>query len=83
MPLPKLFFTSRAFWVKSSSFGSANDEREITMTENKARNYGDMTMNELVESIIRDAKAAGTITYPLRTEGYHTCSNLIHTDRLK
>ena len=47
------------------------------------RNYGNMDMKDVVESIIRDAKLAGTITYPLRTEGYHTCSNLLYTDRLK
>lgn len=53
------------------------------MSENQARKYGDMTMNEVIESVIRDSKLAGTITYPLRTEGYHTCSNLIYTERLK
>ena len=47
-----------------------------------ARNYGDMEMKELIEAIIRDAKLAGTVTFPLRTEGYHTCSNLTYTDRL-
>ena len=26
---------------------------------------------------------AGTITYPLRVDGYHTCSNLLYTERLK
>lgn len=46
------------------------------------RNYGNMDIKELVESIIADSKKAGTITYPLRTEGYHTCSNLMFTDRL-
>ena len=49
----------------------------------KVNDYAKMTMNELVESIIEDAKKAGTITYPLRTEGYHKCSNLIYTERLK
>lgn len=47
------------------------------------RNYGNMEMKEVIELIIRDAKLAGSITYPLRTEGYHQCSNLIYTDRLK
>ena len=46
----------------------------------KVRDYGNMTLNELIETIIRDAKLAGTITYPLRTEGYHQASNL---ERLK
>ena len=51
--------------------------------EKTARNYGDMTMCELIENIIRDSKLQGTITYPLRTEGYHACSNLLYTERLK
>ena len=55
-----------------------DDERKSTM----ASNYGDMTMNELIESIIKDAIKAGSITYPLRTEGYHKASNLLYTDRL-
>ena len=42
-----------------------------------------MTLNELIETIIRDSKLADTITYPLRTEGYHQASNLIYTERLK
>jgi len=49
----------------------------------KVRDYGNMTLNELIETIIRDSKLAGTITYPLRTEGYHQASNLIYTERLK
>ena len=49
----------------------------------KARDYGNMTMNDVIESVIRDAKMAGSITYPLRTEGYHQCSNLLYTERLK
>ena len=47
------------------------------------RDYGNMTMNELIETIIRDSKIQGTITYPLRTEGYHKSSNLLYTERLK
>ena len=43
------------------------------------RDYGNMTMNELIETIIRDSKIQGTITYPLRTEGYHKSSNLLYT----
>ena len=46
------------------------------------RNYGNMDIKELIETIITDSKKAGTITYPLRTEGYHKCSNLTYTDRL-
>ena len=49
---------------------------------NQERNYGEMSMKDLIETIIRDSKVQGTITYPLRTEGYHTCSNLLFTDRL-
>ena len=49
----------------------------------KVRDYGTMTMNELIESVIEDAKKAGSITYPLRTEGYHQASNLLYTERLK
>ena len=51
--------------------------------EKTERNYGDMTLHELIENIIRDSTIQGTITYPLRTEGYHTCSNLLYTERLK
>ena len=47
------------------------------------RDYGNMSLNDVIESVIRDAKMGGTITYPLRTEGYHTCSNLTYTERLK
>lgn len=49
----------------------------------KNRDYGNMEMKDLIETIIEDARLAGTITFPLRTEGYHQCSNLIYTDRLK
>ena len=28
----------------------------------KVRDYGNMTLNELIETIIRDSKLAGTIT---------------------
>jgi hypothetical protein len=49
----------------------------------KVRDYGNMTLNELIETVIRDSKMAGTITYPLRTEGYHQASNLLYTERLK
>ncbi len=51
--------------------------------QNTVRDYGNMSMNELIECIIEDSKKAGTITYPLRTEGYHQCSNLLYTERLK
>jgi len=47
------------------------------------RDYGNMSMNEVIETIIRDSKIQGTITYPLRTEGYHKASNLLYTERLK
>ena len=47
------------------------------------RDYGNMTLNDLIETIIRDSKIQGTITYPLRTEGYHQASNLLYTERLK
>lgn len=50
--------------------------------ENTQRNYAEMDLKELIETVIRDSKLQGTITYPLRTEGYHTCSNLLYTDRL-
>ena len=46
------------------------------------RDYGKMTKGEVVETIIRDAKQAGSLAYPLRTEGYHKCSNLTYTDRV-
>ena len=50
--------------------------------QNTARDYANMEMKEVIETIIRDSKLQGTITYPLRTEGYHKCSNLLYTDRL-
>ncbi|MBQ9004311.1 MAG: hypothetical protein IJ087_20925 [Eggerthellaceae bacterium] len=50
--------------------------------ETNVRDYAKMELKELIESIIRDSKLQGTITYPLRTEGYHKCSNLLNTDRL-
>ena len=50
--------------------------------ETNTRNYVNMELKDVIESIIRDSKLQGTITYPLRTEGYHTCSNLLFTDRL-
>lgn len=48
----------------------------------ESRDYRKMSMMDVVETIIRDAKMAGTINYPLRTEGYHKCSNLTYTDRV-
>ena len=56
-----------------------DDERKSTM----ANDYANMTMKELIESVIQDAIKAGCITYPLRTEGYHQASNLLYTDRLE
>ena len=50
--------------------------------ENTARNYAEMDLKDVIETVIRDSKVQGTITYPLRTEGYHQCSNLLYTDRL-
>ena len=47
------------------------------------RDYGNMTMKELIEDVIEQAKKQGCVTYPLRTEGYHQASNLLYTDRLK
>ena len=52
------------------------------MSENSPRNYGGMTMSELIEAIIRDSMQQGTINYPLRTQGYHACGNLVYTERL-
>ena len=49
----------------------------------KIQDYASMTMCQLIETIIEDSKKAGTITYPLRTEGYHQASNLLYTERLK
>ena len=51
--------------------------------ENQKRNYAEMSLNDVIETVIRDSKIQGTITYPLRTEGYHKCSNLLYTERLK
>lgn len=60
---------------------SETKEKESNM-ESTARDYTKMDIKDMIEYIIRDSKVQGTITYPLRTEGYHTCSNLIYTDRL-
>ena len=49
---------------------------------NEKRDYATMELKDLIETVIRDSKLQGTITYPLRTEGYHKCSNLLYTDRL-
>jgi len=68
---------------KVCSARNQDNRWEIPMSENTARNYGEMSMNDVIETIIRDSKLQGTITYPLRTEGYHTCSNLLYTERLK
>ena len=50
--------------------------------ESQARDYAKMDLKDVIEAVILDAKVGGTVTYPLRTEGYHTCSNLLYTDRL-
>ena len=50
--------------------------------EKQERNYAEMDLKDVIETVIRDSKLQGTITYPLRTEGYHKCSNLLYTDRL-
>ena len=47
------------------------------------RDYANMSMNDVIEAVIRDSKIQATITYPLRTEGYHKSSNLLYTERLK
>ena len=47
------------------------------------RDYGSMSMKDLIEDVIEQAKRQGCLTYPLRTEGYHKASNLLYTDRLK
>lgn len=56
-------------------------KKEILM-ENTTRDYAKLDLKDLIESVIEDAKKAGTINYPLRTNGYHQCSNLVNTDRL-
>ena len=49
------------------------------MDFSKPRDYANMSMNDVIESVIRDAKMQGSLAYPLRTVGYHTCSNLVLT----
>ena len=56
-------------------------KKEIPM-ENTTRDYAKLDLKDLIETVIEDAKKAGTINYPLRTNGYHQCSNLVNTDRL-
>ena len=50
-------------------------------TQHESRNYHDMSMKEMVESVIRDSKVQGTVTIPFRPDGYHTCCNVMYTDR--
>lgn len=59
------------------------EEGMIMDHESLERDYSDMPLRDLVETVIRDSIVQGTVTYPLRKEGYHSCSNLIYTDRLK
>ena len=40
------------------------------------RDYSKMDMQEMVDTIIKDAKQQGTVTMPLRLDGYHTCANV-------
>ena len=53
------------------------------MNFNLTRDYANLSMSDTVETVIRDSKIQGTVTLPLRTEGYHTCCNLLYTERLK
>ena len=52
------------------------------MANHVSRDYASMDIKTLIETIIRDSKMQGTVTIPFRTEGYHTCSNVMFTDRL-
>lgn len=44
--------------------------------EKNTRDYAKMSVQEVVDAVIRDAKIQGTVTMPLRLEGYHTCANV-------
>ena len=51
------------------------------MSNHVERDYASMNMKEMVEAVVEDSKKQGTVTLPLRTEGYHQSSNLLYTDR--
>lgn len=50
--------------------------------ENNNRDYANMTIEEMVKSIIRDSKIQGTVTMPLRRDGYHTCANVMFVEEV-
>ena len=54
-----------------------------TEFKNEERDYASMSVNDIVESVVRDSIIQGTVTYPLRTEGYHKCANIAFTDRVE
>ena len=50
---------------------------------NTERDYGKMNMQEFVDVIIADCKKQGTVTMPLRLDGYHTCANVQYSSFAK
>ena len=44
--------------------------------EYNERDYANMSIQELTDTIIEDCRRAGTLTFPLRKEGYHKCTNM-------
>ena len=50
--------------------------------ENIERNYAEMTNEEIIKSVIRDSKIQGTVTMPLRRDGYHTCCNVMYVEEV-
>lgn len=53
------------------------------MANKTERDYANMTVAEIVDTVIKDSKAQGTVTMPLRLEGYHSCSNVMYSSYAK
>lgn len=52
------------------------------MAENNVRNYADMPVEEIIKTVIRDGKIQGTVTIPLRRNGYHSCCNVMYVEEI-
>lgn len=60
-----------------------NETKEISMSNESAkRNYADMSVEEVIKTVIRDGKMQGTVTIPLRRDGYHSCCNVMFVEEV-
>lgn len=50
--------------------------------KSEERNYADMSVEEVIKAVIRDSKIQGTVTLPLRRDGYHTCCNVMYVEEV-